>query len=209
MIRPRSSIVLVIFAIALAACSSSEVKKNLGLSKKAPDEFRVVPRPPLSVPPEFTLRPPSKDGDPASQFGTSPNEEAKSLILGDTPGDKTLEEKSVEGTAETAVPPVTSGELESPAESSFLHQAGAGAADPEIRDALRADQAQKKDEEEEDSWWAGWWPGKDKKKETVVDPEGEADRIRTNKDEGKPITEGETPVEEKKSQPLLDKLLGH
>src|SRR5688572_21753165 len=121
---PHSPIFLTLLVLTLAACSSGEVKRTLGLSKQAPDEFRVVPRPPLSVPPEFTLRPPSKDGDEAGRFGSSPNSEAKSLILGDNPDDRTLEEKSFEGTAETAVPPVTSGALESPAESEFLRQVG-------------------------------------------------------------------------------------
>ena len=39
-----------------------EVKEKIGLIKKAPDEFQVYESKPLSVPPNFELRPPS-EGD--------------------------------------------------------------------------------------------------------------------------------------------------
>ena len=37
-----------------------EVKQKIGLIKKAPDEFQVYESKPLSVPPNFELRPPSE-----------------------------------------------------------------------------------------------------------------------------------------------------
>lgn len=53
-------LLLMIFAVTavlgLAACSNT-TKEKLGLSKKAPNEFLVSPRPPLSLPPEYDLRP--------------------------------------------------------------------------------------------------------------------------------------------------------
>ena len=42
-------------ALALSACNST--KESLGLSPKAPDEFMVVPRAPLSLPPEYDFNP--------------------------------------------------------------------------------------------------------------------------------------------------------
>lgn len=41
--------------LALSACGTT--KEKLGLTKKAPNEFMVVPRSPLSLPPEYDLRP--------------------------------------------------------------------------------------------------------------------------------------------------------
>ncbi|MBQ8465088.1 MAG: DUF3035 domain-containing protein [Alphaproteobacteria bacterium] len=38
-------------------CSCGLTKKDLGLEKNAPDEMMVVSRAPLSIPPEFGLRP--------------------------------------------------------------------------------------------------------------------------------------------------------
>lgn len=42
--------------LALSACSQS-TKQKLGLAKQAPNEFMVVSKPPLSLPPEYDLRP--------------------------------------------------------------------------------------------------------------------------------------------------------
>ena len=42
--------------LALSACSTA-TKEKLGLTKKAPNEFMVIPRAPLSLPPEYDLRP--------------------------------------------------------------------------------------------------------------------------------------------------------
>jgi hypothetical protein len=54
----RSTILICGFSVlALSACSQGQ-KEQLGLVKQAPDEFAVVTRAPLSVPPEYTIRPP-------------------------------------------------------------------------------------------------------------------------------------------------------
>ena len=49
----RYSLPLVL--LALAACSGNDVSDTLGLQKSAPDEFVVVSRPPLVVPPPVSL----------------------------------------------------------------------------------------------------------------------------------------------------------
>ena len=46
-------------ALGLSACGGDEnLSRTFGLVRDAPDEFRVTTRAPLSMPPEFTLRPP-------------------------------------------------------------------------------------------------------------------------------------------------------
>ncbi|MCW9035047.1 MAG: DUF3035 domain-containing protein [Rhodospirillales bacterium] len=47
-------------AFALTGCDS--ISENLGYSKRAPDEFAVYRRAPLSLPPSYALRPPSEAG---------------------------------------------------------------------------------------------------------------------------------------------------
>lgn len=42
--------------LAVSACNTA-TKEKLGISRKAPNEFMVSPRPPLSLPPEYDLRP--------------------------------------------------------------------------------------------------------------------------------------------------------
>ena len=57
-------------AIALSGCTSAQ--KALGMSKVVPDEFRVVSKAPLAVPPDYALRPPAPgEPRPAGLFGPS------------------------------------------------------------------------------------------------------------------------------------------
>jgi hypothetical protein len=51
-------------ALALSACSG--VRRAVGADKVTPDEFRVVTKAPLVVPPEYNLRPP-RPGEPRPQ----------------------------------------------------------------------------------------------------------------------------------------------
>lgn len=55
--RVAAATALLACALALSACGA--VTKSLGLTAPAPDEFRVVTKAPLVVPPEFALRPPA------------------------------------------------------------------------------------------------------------------------------------------------------
>ena len=44
-------------AVVLTGCNS--IRQGVGLERVTPDEFRVVSMAPLSVPPEYGLRPPA------------------------------------------------------------------------------------------------------------------------------------------------------
>ena len=50
--------VAVLAAVALAMGACGNIRGQLGLDKQPPDEFRIVSRPPLSMPPDYALRPP-------------------------------------------------------------------------------------------------------------------------------------------------------
>lgn len=52
----KSVILAFVMILALSACST-ETKRKLGLANQAPDEFMVMSRAPLSLPPEYGLRP--------------------------------------------------------------------------------------------------------------------------------------------------------
>ena len=61
----------IILSVIMASlvCSCGLMKKTLGIEKESPDEMMVVARAPLSIPPEFGLRPlttpdPSNDENP-------------------------------------------------------------------------------------------------------------------------------------------------
>ena len=50
----------------LISSSCSDFKRTIGSEKSSPDEFEVVVRPPLSLPPQFSSRPAGKDTDTAA-----------------------------------------------------------------------------------------------------------------------------------------------
>jgi hypothetical protein len=191
------------FLLLLTSCGQANSARDLlGLDRSAPDEFRVVSRPPLSVPKEFFLRPPS-DSE-AEDIGGNVNQQARSLVTGAPLGrdSMSLEQAEEEGTADTAVPVVLSGELESPGESAFLQKVGFNEADKEIRAKLSGENVVMTAEE----------PSilerlrGETKEDPVVDAKGEAERIRTNKDGEKPLNEGEVKSIDPKKKSVIDRL---
>ena len=58
---------VIFFGSVLFICSAcSDFKRTIGSEKSSPDEFEVVVRPPLSLPPQFSSRPSGKDTDTAA-----------------------------------------------------------------------------------------------------------------------------------------------
>jgi hypothetical protein len=98
--------VLLIGAAGLAGCQSTE--KVLGMSKVTPDEFRVVTKAPLVLPPDYSLRPPA-------------------------PGEPRPQELQPESAARTALLGQRAGEVRSDGEKMLVTRAGAERADPLIR----------------------------------------------------------------------------
>ncbi|UDF04496.1 DUF3035 domain-containing protein [Asticcacaulis sp. AND118] len=69
---------VLIAGVGLTGCNST--KSALGLNKVVPDEFRVVTKAPLVVPPDFALRPPAP-GEPRPQE-LQPESAAREALLG-------------------------------------------------------------------------------------------------------------------------------
>jgi hypothetical protein len=203
----------------LTACGGNTVKETLGIGHKPPDEFRVVSRPPLSVPPQFNLRPPATGTQ--SQNVITADKKAQSIITGSSSGkDKTGDVSGddnvfdlKEGIADTAVTPVDSVSLPpataknaAAGESQFLKNIGVDKADPKVRDALVQQKLAAQEKREEASWWNVL--STPEKKETLVDAKAEAKRIQDNKAENKPVTEGETPEVKDKDHGILGNIFG-
>ncbi len=192
-------------ALALAGCASGEVRDTLGLTRAAPDEFKVVSRPPLSVPPDFTLRAPEPGAAPRAEVDTETK--ASRLFLKEEPEDTGSEEVQLyEPEGETAVVPVHSESVRSSGESLFLERLGAKNPDAEIRSKLAADQKElaRKLDDDPDATLIDRLIGV-RADQKMVDPFAEAERLRTNIDEGKPINEGEVPIIEDE-ETTLDKI---
>ncbi|MBN8531185.1 MAG: DUF3035 domain-containing protein, partial [Alphaproteobacteria bacterium] len=151
------------------ACN--DARGVLGLNKNAPDEFKVVARPPLTVPPDFTLRPPLAPGEQAP-LSSGVRAQAAETILGRNP------ESAVSSSGGTA-------------ESAFLKKTGVDKADPQIRSRITEENTQYI---EQRTTVIDELAGRKKDlKEPVVDASKEKDRLDANIKEGKSVSEGETP----------------
>jgi hypothetical protein len=192
----------------LTACSGNDVKDTLGLTRESPDEYRVVTRPPLSVPPEFNLRPPAAPGEmPASQ---ATDKQAQSLITGKPIEDSnTFKLQAPDAKTAIAKPSDVPAAKTTP-EANFLQKAGAPEADPNVRAAIEKDKARAAvPAEEESNWWDPTSLWSSTKKEPMVDAKEEADRLKKNKEEGKPVTEGDTPETTGRDTGVLGRILGY
>lgn len=92
--RLRTAAVLTIAASTLALGACSSVRQGIGLTKVTPDEFLTVSTAPLTVPPEYGLRPPAP-GQPRPQE-LAPESAARQILLGQrqavtrSPGEQVL-----------------------------------------------------------------------------------------------------------------------
>ncbi len=175
--------------LALSACEG--VREQFGLTKQSPDEFRVIARAPLSLPPDFILRPP-EPGIPRPQEGTATQQARNAVFRLEQPKPQPLTEQvKTDGR--------TLGEL------SLLKAAGADKTDPGIRRALDLETQQLNAESESFINSLVFWrdkeiPGR------VVDATAEARRLRENAALGKAVTAGETPTIERRGKALFEGL---
>ncbi len=162
-----------IAALSLIACEKT--REQFDFSKKAPDEFAVVKRAPLEMPPDYTL-PAPRPGAKRPQE-PSATDLARGAILG------------VEQTTQQA----TSSSTTSEGEAALLERTGASNVPANIRTTVDKETAEIAEKES---------PGIDKLKKMigqdveapakVVDPVAETNRIKANKAAGKPVTTGKT-----------------
>lgn len=91
-LRTLTVLTVAVSALSLGACSS--ISRGMGLAKVTPDEFLTVSTAPLTVPPEYGLRPPAP-GEPRPQE-LAPESAARQILLGQrqavtrTPGEQML-----------------------------------------------------------------------------------------------------------------------
>ena len=107
--------------VALAGCDS--LRRDAGLTKQSPDEFAVVTKAPLIIPPNFNLQPPAPGAPPLNQ--QDPTSSAQTALFAG--GDTATAAQNFRGNY-------------SPAERMLLATAGAQNSDPTIRAELQADE---------------------------------------------------------------------
>lgn len=76
----RAVTLLALIAAASAASGCGSLQRAVGGTKVSPDEFRVVSQAPLTLPPDYSLRPP-RPGEPRPQE-LQPTQEARASLFG-------------------------------------------------------------------------------------------------------------------------------
>ncbi len=154
---------------ATAGCQST--KQALGMQKVVPDEFRVVTKAPLVVPPEYALRPPAP-GEPRPQE-LQPESVARQALLGQR-----------------------AAASRSAGEQILVQQAGADRADPLARYVVDDEFGDIAYKEKSFAEHIMFWRGRGEAGPAVtpgsneaapIDPAAEAERVRALTG-GKPIT---------------------
>ena len=107
----KSITLLALVAAAAATSGCSSLAGAVGAEKVAPDEFRVVTAAPLTLPPDYSLRPPAPGAPRPSEM--DPDAQAQSAIFG--------QDVATQASA---------------GERAVVAAAGAEAVDPQIRDQI-------------------------------------------------------------------------
>lgn len=187
--------VLVCAPLLLAALTGCDSTKNaLGLTKKSPDEFVVVTKAPLVLPPEFGLRPP-EPGAPRPQEVPARDRAAAAFGGASTDAAGQISPLSRQ--------PAANAQPRSAGEQAFLQQARAGNADPDIRRKINDEftQLAERDRRFVDRlmfWQSSEDPG------VAIDAAKEAQRLRENAATGKPVTSGTVPTLKRKERGPLE-----
>ena len=177
-----SPAILPLAAVLLLGLSGCEgVSQQLGLTRAPPDEFAIVTKAPLALPPNSNLRPP-EPGAPRPQELAS-RENAQSVLTG---------RRELPGAASR-----------SQGENALLRQAGAQHADPNIRQIVNGEYTQLAERDEDFVDRLIFWqkqppPGQ------VIDPQRESARLRENQATGQSITTGATPVIERRKRAIFE-----
>lgn len=183
---PRHGLALVLCLPLVSACGG-DVGRTFGLTRDPPDEFLVTTRAPLSLPPDYALRPP-RPGAPRPQ--EPPAREAAAALLA----------------ARTVTQPVLA---DIPQGASAGEAALLAAAGPPVPTDLRRqiDQESALLAERERSFvdrllfWRRPEP-----EGVTVDPRAEAARLREAAALGREPTAGETPIIQRRRRGLLEGL---
>jgi hypothetical protein len=158
--------------LSLTGCDS--VKSELGLTRRDPDEFAIVPRAPLQVPlnlDQVTQLNPPQPGAPRPQE-IPPTIAAQEALKGG---------------------PIPKATAPSAAEQSLLAKTGATQTDPNIRTIVNSE-TDEEAERNRPTVQRIFGTNNDTPAATVVDAPSELKRIQENKAQGEPVTKGETPT---------------
>lgn len=167
-------------SLALSGCD--QAKQVLGASKQPPDEFAVFQRAPLSVPPDFGLRPPAPGSERPQ--AVNPRDQVRAAIT----------RSNVQSTGADL----------SAGERSILQLTGANQADPAIRTRVNNETRELEADSGSFADKLLFWR-KPTEFGTAVDPAQEQKRIREAQAQGDPINEGDLPTIKQRQKAIFER----
>lgn len=177
--RMLSLAVLGAMSLSLAACGGGDsIKDSLGYGKSAPDEFAIITKAPLVIPPDFSLRPPQPGVLRPQEAGFEPSMVAQRALNGDSLAQS------------VAVSPADG----SMGEQILLEKTGGADANPAIRSVVNNETRSLVERDKTFTDDVLFWRQKTPSDGYTVDATGERRRLEQNAAEGKPVTAGETPT---------------
>ena len=178
-------VAMALAGLVLAGCD--DTKQAFGLDRTVPDEFAVVPRAPLSMPPDYSLPPPRPGVRRPQEQPT--RGQAEGLVFGQAVAAGAVDAASADpgGTGQTAL----------------LSRAGADQIEPGIRRTVDEESTAlvRADESFVDDlifWHDEVEPG------TILDPQAESQRLAEAAAQGEPLNEGEVPIVQRRRQAILE-----
>ncbi len=156
--------------VLLSGCNST--KRALGLEKTVPDEFAVLNRGPLVMPPDYQLRPPVPGADRPQEIPAS--EQARTALLGRAKLDALRSRGASRG------------------EVALLAHAGADISTPDVRTNIDREASSFAPEERQMTHRLLNWKDESLGQGTAIDPVAESKRLDQAKADGK--KPNETPV---------------
>ncbi len=171
--RAVGAVLLLAAAVAMSGCG--ETRKALGWEKSPPDEFRIVSRAPLTLPPDYGLRPPAPGA--ARPNESSPQDAARTAVFG--------ADRVANAPANANV---------SPGEQQILGRVGADRVDPGIRDQIDRETQSLADADRSFVDRLLFWRTTDPGEGQRLDASKEAQRLREASASGKPAGDAEVPT---------------
>jgi hypothetical protein len=174
--------------LVLTGCENA--RQAMGMGKQSPDEFAVVARAPLTLPPDFGLRPPEPGAERPQE--EVPRARARQILLG-AGGNPNPDAAAAEGRYAKG-------------EAALLQRAGALNTDPSIRQQVNAEStteaaASRRFMDRILFWQEPQPPG------TIIDAESESRRLREAAALGDPPNKGDVPVIERRERGWLEGIL--
>ncbi|MAF96984.1 MAG: hypothetical protein CMM60_14715 [Rhodospirillaceae bacterium] len=170
-------------ALAVALLSGCEsARKAFSGDKNAPDEFAVYSRPPLSLPPNYRLRPPAP-GTVRPQVDSAKYRAERAIL-----------DNAVRKGGVAKRPQGSTGVM------ALLRDAGALSATPGIRAIINEETSILSSQDQAFVDKLIFWVDDKEPGSTVVDARKEQKRIQGNQALGKPLNEGETPEIKRKAK---------